>query len=127
MLKPTIHSPNVLDGPSHGHGGALVFYLLHFIAFYFTQLIAALIVYQSVDQSIVVLIDMLASVSRAARRAYPEVQACFRTVSSTQTAMNTSLRPDVCIIMVICVFSMRAYLESVLTVDITRAGGDALH
>eukprot|EP00889_Picochlorum_renovo_P004271 jgi/Picre1/31301/NNA_006654.t1 len=37
---------------------------------------------------------MLASVSRAARRAYPEVQACFRTVSSTQAAMNTSLRPD---------------------------------
>lgn len=69
---------------------------------YLIQLIGALIVYQRVDQSIVVLIDMLASVSRAARRAYPEVQACFRTVSSTQAAMNTSLRPDVRIIPVIC-------------------------
>lgn len=75
---------------------------LHLILLYLIQLIAALIVYQRVDQSIVVLIDMLASVSRAARRAYPEVQACFRTVSSTQAAMNTSLRPDVCVIAVIC-------------------------
>lgn len=43
----------------------------------------------------IVVFAMLSTISRSARRAYPEIQACFRTVSSTNASMNTSIRPDV--------------------------------
>jgi len=43
----------------------------------------------------IVVFAMLSTISRSARRVYPEIQTCFRSVSSTNASMNTSIRPDV--------------------------------